>query len=651
MPSAPPSPLDRNLATSHPNCDLCHYPPWNDTNPILVTGDEYASIAASACHGCPGCTLFQHAFDFAIRYEDQKDDLILFIRAPRDNNSFSLSVDGNFGSINFDVFTVEGEHSVPNIRVARMLPEKTHLEESLGIVKRWLQSCEERHALCGQENGCIPMRLLDVGVGEGESGEMVRLVMTDGWGGSSALPRYACLSHCWGAKKPNNMTKRETLMDNMRGIPFEELPRTFQDAVSVTRALGIDYLWIDSLCIVQDDEGDWAAHVEVMANVYQNAYITLAAGASEDSEGGFFRTADKIYADPKSIEVPLHRRGSVKATIYLRQRLSHIDEKKRHNRMPLETRGWAFQERLLSRRFLCFGAHEVQWECHEETACSCSTTTDGFNNRRNDGKPSFPLCSATKYELVRIKTMDREEISTLWREIVEQYNTRQLTYIKDKLPALAGLANIFAAATQDEYAYGLWLGTMKEDLAWRVISRGGRRQSNAPSWSWISAADNHRLHWSSKKLLHSTVQIHGLQEERLELSGHIAPVSLFVSRKTNDLLKLDGYVVQRVSMKPIYPESPPYKRGRSDVYPDYTWWDDTEDLNTILEEVYLLELGCLEDHHRAERRYPVGLILRKRTRTADDTPCAYERIGFIYSYPGIDVEWKPVGEYLRIQIV
>ena len=154
------------------------------------------------------------------------------------------------------------------------------------------------------------------------------------------------------------------------------LPQTFRDAVAISRALSIRYLWIDSLCIVQDDQADWRSHVNKMAQIYNNAYLTLAAGNSKDDAGGFFQQTALPFSSPSSFKL---LDGKTEYKIYIRKCLPHPDENWPEGpEMPLMSRGWVFQERLLSRRFLCFAANEVLWECLEDVACSCSTTVDGF---------------------------------------------------------------------------------------------------------------------------------------------------------------------------------------------------------------------------------------------------------------------------------
>ncbi|KAH4101976.1 hypothetical protein HBI04_191030 [Parastagonospora nodorum] len=223
----------------------------------------------------------------------------------------------------------------------------------------------------------------------------------------------------------------------MVGIPVSELPKTFSDAIDISRVLGIQYLWIDSLCIIQDDQADWEKHVEIMASIYESSYLTLAAGASSDDDGGFFSLPSGSYAKSQCSSLKL---GGKLCNIYVRHSIDHPDaDFPAKEVLPLMRRGWCFQERLLSRRYLCFGSKELLWECMEDVACSCSVAYGPFNPRHHDMVPRFRGCSGTKI----LMTIPKRNYRRVWRSLVSEYATRELTYPNDKLPALAGLANYF----------------------------------------------------------------------------------------------------------------------------------------------------------------------------------------------------------------
>lgn len=157
--------------------------------------------------------------------------------------------------------------------------------ENNPIILKWIDKCVRWHEKCSHsesDDGDFksPTRLLDLGV-NGSSTIHLR-------NGHDYLGRYATLSHYWG-KSPSTTTTRATLSSRMNGFNTSILSRTMRDAVAITRSIGIQYLWIDALCIVQDDFEDWAREAVTMAQVYTQSFITIAASSSADGDGGCFQ--------------------------------------------------------------------------------------------------------------------------------------------------------------------------------------------------------------------------------------------------------------------------------------------------------------------------------------------------------------------------
>ncbi|KAL1387616.1 heterokaryon incompatibility protein-domain-containing protein, partial [Phyllosticta capitalensis] len=307
---------------------------------------------------------------------------------------------------------------------------------------------------------------------DGQKGAPVRLIETS----IGQRGRYICLSHCWGDPKyhPRPLeTNYESLKRHREEIPWESLPKTFQDAVSFVRLLGESYIWIDSLCIVQDCSEDWRQEASKMADIYMNSYLTLAATKSNDSTEGLFSMSDDKY---KPYPYEVEENGST-YTVHYRKSLSHFFDKldDRLEPTPLLQRAWAYQERLLSPRTLHFGNQELLWECKESTTCQCGVQF------RKWGQTCPKLDVLCRYGFY----------SRLWHRVVEDYSVLQLTKESDRLPAIAGIAKrVQSLRGSEDYLAGLWRGSLLEDLQWRRysklgdISLGRRDRSVAPSWSW-----------------------------------------------------------------------------------------------------------------------------------------------------------------------
>ena len=281
------------------------------------------------------------------------------------------------------------------------------------------------------------------------------------------MDHYICLSHCWGAFQPLKTTK-ETLPKFKDNIPWDELPKTFQDAVNVTRWLGLRYLWIDSLCIIQDDQNDWQEQSAEMANIYGDALLVIAASVSRSSQSGFLAEVDPEIR--KSFNITETTTDDAQVNVHVRRALCHGD----HWTFPLDQRAWTLQEDLLAARVLYFYHDEIIYHCDSDSWCCCSETTRA---QRHKAAMASGLTTPGK----TVKT---------WHELVESYTKRRLTNEGDKLPALSGLARRFQQNFQMTYLAGLWQEQLIEDICWYVDGPRNRRHQPsshcAPSWSWAS---------------------------------------------------------------------------------------------------------------------------------------------------------------------
>lgn len=183
---------------------------------------------------------------------------------------------------------------------------------------------------------------------------------------------YICLSYCWG-KVQNLRTTRSNIERMKEGIPWSDLPKTFQHAIMIARLVHIGFLWIDSLCIIQDDEKDWEKESACMAGIYENAFLTIAATDARDADGGYFM--DMEPRDKEVYQINLTRAMTNGHSIFVRRSpnntLFGLFYMSDYSRAPLLGRAWAFQEHILSVRVLQFAASEVRWECNGSFTCEC----------------------------------------------------------------------------------------------------------------------------------------------------------------------------------------------------------------------------------------------------------------------------------------
>lgn len=205
-------------------------------------------------------------------------------------------------------------------------------------------------------------------------------------------------------------TTKTTLTAFKNGIAFTSLPKTFQDAVIFTRRLQIRYLWIDSLCIIQEDVDDWHKQAPQMCSIYHGSALTLAASGAPDSQGGLFSPAFLDHKDYTIQDMGING----PCNIHLRHPIKHLDFISKWGdiaepHLPLLKRGWVYQERLLSPRVLQFCREELIFECTEETSCECS----GIQKATRDRFVVRPKFSHVKV-LERVLELGLSKIGGVW---------------------------------------------------------------------------------------------------------------------------------------------------------------------------------------------------------------------------------------------
>lgn len=259
-------------------------------------------------------------------------------------------------------------------------------EALFDVVRAWMRNCHKRHKVCApapwDESPLLPNRVIDVT----QDGLDPRLVVTEGKRG-----HYAALSHCWGGLQLLQ-TKASTLVQYQDNIPMDELPKSFKDAITIARKLQIPFLWIDSLCIVQDSEQDWHHESALMSSIYRNSVLTISAtGAVDGSHGCFIPEAHS-----ETVQLPQTFSDTQGKAYVTGSRLGLYGPpwSDKVAGGPLSHRAWALQERCLSRRILHCCRGQWVWECCEKLEAQFGYSEE----RSNAWHPAF---------LGRIETMKK----------------------------------------------------------------------------------------------------------------------------------------------------------------------------------------------------------------------------------------------------
>jgi len=396
-----------------------------------------------------------------------------------------------FGDVIADPFQCSAEDYASPDRRANTIA-------AVPLCRRWLEECRASHPQCrGNEtlHSIVPTRLLDIGNG----GPRIRLAAEVSRKGHNI--KYATLSHCWGAEPFATLTSAN-LESFRQQVPIEAITKTFSDAIHIARALGFCYLWIDSLCIIQDSVEDWERESSQMTQVYGDSDLTIAATSAKDGRGGCF-----FGRGP-------NRRCRV------RQSSSPVlwDVYRYPYRHPLQcnsldTRAWALQERYLSRRMLHFAHDEVFWDCDGNPA----SETFPYGYPLGMGGREYLGLTVQKRPLTRQK----------WRLIVEDYSKRDLTKSSDRFPAIAGLAKLIQEQTKDEYVAGMWREGLAYQLAWYSFTTEGMTGPYiAPSWSWAT----------SRKIRFPQYHEHTLESSQLHIQVDSIDIQYATSNRLGEIL-------------------------------------------------------------------------------------------------------------------
>ncbi|KAI0412245.1 heterokaryon incompatibility protein-domain-containing protein [Xylaria grammica] len=358
-----------------------------------------------------------------------------------------------------------------------------HFEQA----KEWLRLCGENHTLCTSKNSMsqeLPARLLYVSTGNdwrpGDRPAVLRLVRTIDL---DRRPEYLAFSHCWGTSE---VMRFKLLASNIErcyeGIDFMRLSQNMQDAITTTLSLGaFSYLWIDSLCIIQQDEKDvtgdetwkrdWEAEAKKMGSVNSGAALTIASTGSSSSDGGCFHARNTQSLKP--VRIGVSSSTSPDADWIYARRDDVFDFERNVNLAPLNTRGWVMQERLLSRRILHFGAEMIYWECCGRSASELNPHGYTYKAYPEDfGDWYMPQIPGRMENRQDVERAEREGRGFSWAssEAVRRRPPPVMTDPDNEAAALSTQAGVW------QRRRGFWKDVLKrDDEPWSRDEKGGEK--------------------------------------------------------------------------------------------------------------------------------------------------------------------------------
>ena len=454
--------------------------------------------AEKACNWCgflrsvlpsPDCSQWPAAWTPATKLLVVLDEAILMAgTSPKGFNHCQIDFYAEGSSrpwvVELDLF-VDDPNDAAGIVTARPMQSKVSSNEACLQVSSWLDQCDQ-HGDCPrvQSEAKLPTRAIEVAPADSPS--VPRLQSTTGMKGS-----YIALSYCWGSHQSYVLTTKN-LEPLMRELEVTELPQTISDAIQVTKALGLKYLWVDALCIMQDSveeaaSQDMEKELETMDQVYKNATMTIVAACASSVAEGFLH--ERNHSGQRRFDIPCRVAHNQFFVAHIQEHINYDD----HNE-PINARAWTFQEQILSPRLLIYATHSLQWQCSTVT-CNLG---DSYHSPLLSAAPRLlaPQGLAIKDDGKNVARHQSKcpNVShhTLqhWLSIVQSYSTRKLSLPSDKLPALSALAMSYSPIFGPGYHAGIWEGSAMQQLCWRTPD--SRRfftrptQYRAPSWSWAA---------------------------------------------------------------------------------------------------------------------------------------------------------------------
>ncbi|KAI8712983.1 HET domain-containing protein [Fusarium sp. LHS14.1] len=357
-------------------------------------------------------------------------------------------------------------------------------------VNQWLYDCEKYHVGCWpSETPMLPTRVIDVGTLPADAqNDKVRIFCSQG-----IRARYVALSHCWGGKIEPRL-KLSNLDKFQSSILCSSLPATFRDAITITRNLGFQYLWIDSLCIVQDSP-NLEQELDNMGPVYRDSTLGLFAAASKNSNEGILNKEPSI-SYPKDAQLKVFSDPADSTTVMASVRCFSPGESSKQVwlQSPLASRGWTFQEQALAPRCLIYGEKGIYWRCPQNIRSSKLSHVDVLDKLLRTTKTIEPILHSPTLPCDSRISVDLFDLMIDYYDLVSRYSERNLKSPSDKLPAMSTIAKALSHKLAQEnasptYLAGLWEMDLPRGLMWKALSKSHAPHVSiyrAPSWSWAT---------------------------------------------------------------------------------------------------------------------------------------------------------------------
>lgn len=508
---------------------------WSDDGFVSYKIDrQYTSKSGSL--GCEWCGLIARLAEESksivpLEFQDDTDtNIVRFGKrflpedfTPKGNNRYGINING---ASFYLTATATEDNPISAVVTARPAHSDVTSDYTFQSIDQWLDLCAT-HPDCGPLNDSpLPTRLIEVSPADNNGNP--RIALTKGKRG-----KYVALSYCWGGRQ-EGMTRKNNISTRLQGLDSMELSNSILQAIDTTRRMGLRYIWIDAICIIQDDEQDKAYEISQMCDIYRQAFLTIVAANSARAIDGFLKNPS--VSGPRPYRIPFWTTDGRLSLVCLQLEGWYNDDNE-----PINSRCWTLQERLLSRRLVIYASHNVQVQCQYEIV----NLDNSLNIAAGLGTWRLPSGLISPLAGVSADDLAPEAIMELWKRVITQYSARQLKRVEERLVALAGLAHAFREVLQLPYLAGLWSGpTLPLMLLWEAAedTKEPYQIFVAPSWSWasistpVSYRNAHKLadiRPFDVEILSATMQLQNailplgkVSGGRIVLRGHLQPAKM-----------------------------------------------------------------------------------------------------------------------------
>ena len=440
---------------------------------------------------------------------------------------------------------------------------------------------------------------------------------------------YAALSYCWGTTSGAWLTMQENINQSLDSIDIESLPATLKDAIHAAYMLDINYIWVDSLCIIQDSPSDWEIESAKMGGIYWGALLTIAVAKSFHSSQGCFNENNDHPYDPFAKYSCIENRLDDKriSRLYFNRRWlpdSSASYQREVDESPLASRGWTYQEQILSRRTLYFAQSQLYWACAH---CRLS-----YDNAPQGGHNSIYCVLTSKQPLSTYRT-----IQTWYWGAVEAYSGRKLTKPTDKLVAISAIAKAIFLNRPVKYIAGLWEDSVMPGMCWYRDGPGKKNKLfSCPSWSWASQLSSVRYaHRANLKYTEDSHTLPKVLDIEVQASGK-NPFGSVSAGSIKLLTRTTRGIVMRDRYKTYFSGFSRRLRGQQEkalLIPETNGWKIRGGgaiLDDDAREVQVVVVALLSDWTQDLRKW-IFLLLE----LVDDSRQEYKRVGL----GGLDVDY------------